>query len=555
MADLRAQRAFACLLAIIAIAVVTQGCGPNSSKTAPREDVTLSTASTAAPLSGTIVCGHLQATDVYGQTVDDPEIYILSSMNNKLRYFPDFARAAGMTTVKTCAEARAFGNAYLEYSETHPGFDDHQPRPSMTPPPQPAKMVHEVSVPKIWNGSPAQFGPIVAITALIPTGNTLPGQPQDLKKACSGTFIAKNFIATAAHCFAAPAAMNGMIGGDFAWNSWYTWEIDFPGAGGVTTPNPSPINPNTGTAIDKKTGLPAFQTPLSILASALMIPDPDYMGQFLTHFGLFRDDAPNDFALLYIPPLEYDGNLPAFIAEAFGIVGTPQSTGDVLPISTIPPDPSWPLTDFGYGPTQEPAPGSSPANLVLNRNQLAPGWTLTGMIPGPKPGTTTDLTGFSIMQNTDASISTASLCTGDSGGPLIRNFSDSIGDHQIIVAVNSRHENNGMVCGQSTQPADDIWSRMDIEVGFITDQVAGFYGPKFTCKTFPDSSNPSAYATCWGSLCVDQTQCSSNEYCLNPTQLDINSVFLNGQPCTNCFGTRCDCTLGQCIPLPRSPLF
>ena len=547
MANLRAQTAFACLLAIIAIAIIAQGCGPNSSKTGPGDDLT---DSTATPLSGTIVCGHSQVTNEYGRTVDDPEVYILSSLNKKLRDFPDLARSARMTTVKTCADARAFGNAYLKYSQIHPGFDDHQPRQPIALPPQPATMVHNVSVPKIWDGTPAQIGPIVAISADIPTGNSVPGQAQDTRTTCTGTFIAKNFIATAAHCFQFAAHENG--GANYAWYSWYNWEIDFPGSGGVTTPNSSPRDP--------KTGLPVPQTALSIVVGALMIPDSNYMGQFLTKFGLFADAAPGDFGLLYIPGKEYDGNLPAFILEAFGVVGTPQSTGTVLPISTIPPDPSWTLTDFGYGPTQEPAPGSTPTNLVLTQNTLAPGWTLNGNVPmangSPGTGPGSDLTGFSIMQSQTAAITTASLCQGDSGGPLIRYFTDSIGNHQIIVAVNSRTEGNsmGFRCGQSTQPSYDIWSRMDIETDFINNEISAFYGPNFTCPTFPDASNPSAYATCWGSSCIDQPQCSAIEYCLNPTINDPTSPFYTGaQLCTNCFNGSCLCTRGQCLPLPESP--
>jgi hypothetical protein len=55
------------------------------------------------------------------------EWYILRSINARLRYFPDFAKAAGTSCVRDCQGARAYMQAYDHYSQTHPSFDELMP--------------------------------------------------------------------------------------------------------------------------------------------------------------------------------------------------------------------------------------------------------------------------------------------------------------------------------------------------------------------------------------------------------------------------------------------
>jgi hypothetical protein len=52
------------------------------------------------------------------------EWYILPAMNRRLRFFPEFAKAAGMRCVRDCREARAFVRARSDYLKKHPDFEN-----------------------------------------------------------------------------------------------------------------------------------------------------------------------------------------------------------------------------------------------------------------------------------------------------------------------------------------------------------------------------------------------------------------------------------------------
>jgi hypothetical protein len=65
------------------------------------------------------------------------ETYVLAAINNTLRHYPAFASAIGISCVKDCTSARAFGKAYEEYSRQHPGFDANQPIDEPLAPPCP----------------------------------------------------------------------------------------------------------------------------------------------------------------------------------------------------------------------------------------------------------------------------------------------------------------------------------------------------------------------------------------------------------------------------------
>lgn len=65
------------------------------------------------------------------------EHYMLAPINNKLRHYPEFAKAVGIHCVRDCAGARAYMAAYEKYSGEHPGFDADEPIEPMDPPPPP----------------------------------------------------------------------------------------------------------------------------------------------------------------------------------------------------------------------------------------------------------------------------------------------------------------------------------------------------------------------------------------------------------------------------------
>jgi hypothetical protein len=76
------------------------------------------------PYGSAIVCG-----------VNTSEVYMLAPINQKLRFYPRFAAAAGLDCVTDCATARAFMAAYRKYSAEHPGFDINEPSPPLPSPP------------------------------------------------------------------------------------------------------------------------------------------------------------------------------------------------------------------------------------------------------------------------------------------------------------------------------------------------------------------------------------------------------------------------------------
>ncbi len=80
----------------------------------------------------TIICGN-----VAGNVEQSQEWYQLSAMNNKIRYYPQFANAIAIHCVRDCKGARAFSKAYQQYAAAHPGFDADEPLDRGPPPPPP----------------------------------------------------------------------------------------------------------------------------------------------------------------------------------------------------------------------------------------------------------------------------------------------------------------------------------------------------------------------------------------------------------------------------------
>jgi hypothetical protein len=82
------------------------------------------------PYDTVIVCGYYP-----GLPRRPNEWYMLDAINNKLRYYPEFASAVGIYCVRDCEDARAFMKAYAGYVRTHPYFDADQPLEPIPPPP------------------------------------------------------------------------------------------------------------------------------------------------------------------------------------------------------------------------------------------------------------------------------------------------------------------------------------------------------------------------------------------------------------------------------------
>jgi hypothetical protein len=86
------------------------------------------------------------------------------------------------------------------------------------------------------------------------------------------------------------------------------------------------------------------------------------------------------------------------------------------------------------------------------------------------------------------------LCSGDSGGPGLRNsgYTDSLGpywDSQAVVAVSVNNEGPGVVCGDSGRS-----SRLVNKVDWIK-SIVEFWTP-WTCTSFTNPKGEPA-AWCW----------------------------------------------------------
>jgi hypothetical protein len=233
------------------------------------------------------------------QTVEEREMYVLSGIRKKLSDYPDFAAAVGSPSVSTCADARAFMQSYRDYSADHPGFDLNQPMGSIDDlPAAPSARPPIAETKKILGGNQGFFGlgypnePVVHIFRST-------GPMGVFKTQCTGTFIAKNWITTAAHCLA--EVTQPPIGTEPTGLRGYTdWSIEFADANGNFT--------GTITSRDN---------------SVLQLPDKRYMG---------GNDF--DFALLFLDKPTFDPSLPNPAGGAAMLVQkTPPSTSGTTFVS------------------------------------------------------------------------------------------------------------------------------------------------------------------------------------------------------------------------------
>jgi len=114
------------------------GCERNDRRTpaTSADSAASSAARSAAPLPsvraaehGETLCSEKDLGETFrgGRVIAEREIYSFPKMNAKLRKYPEFAAAAGLTVVGDCSDARRYSERYLEYSGAHPGFDAEGP--------------------------------------------------------------------------------------------------------------------------------------------------------------------------------------------------------------------------------------------------------------------------------------------------------------------------------------------------------------------------------------------------------------------------------------------
>jgi hypothetical protein len=404
-------------------------------------------------------------------------------------------------------------------------------------------------VPKLSGGTAATLGgfpkePVVRLTWINPDGTA--------GTLCSGVFIAKNWIATAAHCLAplpacelglgqlnpsGPFKLSGSCADDAGvLNStsaihlygYQRLRIQWAAANGTfadggTLDDGTPIQ---GGTIDTNAD------------TVLQIPDPNFMGHD-DNMTNPSDDYQRDFALLYLDHILYDGVLPgnADDGSAMRI-----AAADGLPVNT-------PLFAEGAGNGSVLTPflyTSVPSASEQVDSQMNP----TGVFLGPGVG----------------------LCGGDSGGALYY-LSNNL---PILVGtfVQTKPGGTTMACSSAANGDTDYWKSAGAElsgpggsfnngIGLINNALQLWNGAAFSCSTMPAPGNTSAsIAQCWGAPC-DVTAvptpnpnnlrgCGAGETCKGAGADVLLTLPTGVSGCAACgmLPNNCSCVVGQCVPAP-----
>lgn len=445
-----------------------------------------------------VVCGVVARGDEV-----EPELYMLSAMNNKLSLYPDFAAAIGMDSVSDCESARAFYDAYAGYAAEHPDFDAQQPldptpvKLPSSPPPPASDEPYETD--KIFSGNPGMTRHEVAHLSFRFSVSSSPDLVKFSGKLvhCSGTFISKNWILTAAHCVTPPAIDACVKQGtpiqpgvcDPDWNVWGNWTVQT----------------DEGTLQNVR---------------AVAYTHPDWIGRQPLQNDIFqplndqqiKNTVSHDLALLYIPD---QGRLPGDV-----------EADHAMRLWTTEPDVFATMTFYGWG---------------LPNRTLLQARSMNGLV-------------FVNLPNQISAITTVDTdplpCSGDSGGPLVRDVDvvTANGERTVpaIVGVASMGIDpcGPPPSGGSNPPigTEARWARIDGDMPFIEARMKLWQGRNFEClKEKQVTGNTAEVGECWGSPCSEDGECLDDELCYKPGR-DLSDAC---PICSNAAG--CGCVIGQCL--------